>query len=103
MTGMPGSLLKALLVSVPVGLLLTWSAVSLARAKSRWGIVQLTGAACLVVVVLTHLCEALGLFPAMHWGSPTSAGHYLDLSSALLGLTLLPVGYLGTRMRGQRT
>src|SRR6266542_901058 len=106
LAGMPATvatLVRALLVLVPVGLLFAWSAVSLARAKSVWGVVQLAGAGCLVVVVLTHVCEALGVFPVMQWGSPTSVGHYLDLSSALLGLTLLPAGYLGTKMRGGRT
>jgi len=30
----------------------------------------------------------------MHWGAEHSAGHYLDLSSAVLGLTLFPAVYL---------
>jgi hypothetical protein len=30
----------------------------------------------------------------MGWGKAHSAGHYLDLSSAVVGVTLLPVGYL---------
>jgi hypothetical protein len=32
------------------------------------------------MVVLTHLCEALHLFPWMHWGLENSVGHYLDPS-----------------------
>ena len=36
--------------------------------------------------------KGLGLFPLMHWGMENSAGHYVDLSSAILGLTLFPVG-----------
>ncbi len=55
---------------------------------------QLVGAAGLVVVVLTHVCEAHHLFPSMGWGLRHSAGHYLDLTSAFLGLTLLPAGFL---------
>ena len=50
------------------------------------------GAACLVVVVLTHLAEALRIFEFMGWGQPDSAGHYLDLMSAVLGCTLLAAG-----------
>jgi hypothetical protein len=38
----------------------------------------------LLVVVLTHVAEALHLFPAMGWGEPDSAGHYVDLASAVL-------------------
>jgi hypothetical protein len=46
---------------------------------------------------LTHICEALELYPSMQWGSPNSIGHYLDLSSAVLGLRLFPFWYFGTR------
>jgi hypothetical protein len=44
-------------------------------------------------VVSAHVCEALGIFPWMLWGSEDSVGHYLNLGSALLGLTLFPLGY----------
>jgi hypothetical protein len=47
-----------------------------------------------MVVALTHVCEALGLFPWMGWGLKDSVGHYLDFWSATLGVTLFPVGYL---------
>ena len=59
-----------------------------------WSCLQLIGAGCLVVVVLTHVCEALHLFPWMHWGDEHSIGHYVDLGGAVLGLALFPVGYL---------
>ena len=48
----------------------------------------------LLAVVLTHVCEALNLFPSMQWGDDHSIGHYLDLTSAILGFTMFPVGYL---------
>jgi len=51
------------------------------------------GAVCLVVVVLTHVFERWRLFPWMGWGLRHSAGHYLDLCAAVLGLTSLPAGY----------
>ncbi len=47
-----------------------------------------------MVVVLTHFCEALGLFPVMRFGERDSAGHYLDLTSAVLGVTLVAAGFL---------
>jgi hypothetical protein len=47
-----------------------------------------------MVVGLCHVCEALHLFPWMHWRLKHSAGHYLDFWSCALGLTLFPVGYL---------
>ncbi len=55
---------------------------------------QLVGGGFLVIVVLTHICEALSLFSFMQWGSPHSAGHYLDLGSAILGIVLFPTGFL---------
>jgi hypothetical protein len=45
--------------------------------------------------MLTHVAEAFHLFSVMGWGQPTSAGHYVDLISAILGCTLLPLGLLG--------
>jgi hypothetical protein len=41
-----------------------------------------------------HNCEAFDLVPWMQWGLPNSAGHYIDLLSAILGLVLFPIGYL---------
>jgi hypothetical protein len=94
------TLLKALVALVPVGLLFCWSVVVFFRGKTLLcSFPQLLGAACLVVVILTHISEALQLFPWMHWGLPNSVGHYLDLWSAVLGLTLFPVGYLCRRLR----
>ena len=48
---------------------------------------------------LTHVAEAL---PFMRWGHEHSAGHYLDLSSAILAVTVLPLGVvLRTRERSR--
>jgi len=84
----------ALLALVLVCMLFAGSAVLFVRAKTVTSFLQLLGAGCLVIVVLTHLSEALHLFPWMNWGRPHSIGHYLDFWSALLGLTLFPIGYL---------
>jgi hypothetical protein len=54
---------------------------------------QLSGAACVLAVILMHVFEAFHIFPGMGWGLPNSAGHYLDLSSAILAITLLPLGF----------
>src|SRR5689334_6235065 len=97
MSGVSGTLARALVALVPVGALLAWSAVGFTRRRTAFSLLQLCGAACLVVVVLAHVSEGLGLFPAMAWGSPTSPGHYVDLAGAVIGLTLVPVGYAGAR------
>jgi hypothetical protein len=53
----------------------------------RWLVVG--GLTCLVIVALTHVAERWHVFPDMGWGLPNSPGHYLDLSSAVLGMVLL--------------
>ena len=97
------TLLKALIAFVPVCLLFAWSLVSFVHGKAVGSLLQFLGAGCLVVVVLTHISEALDLLPVMHWGSPQSMGHALDLWSAVLGLTLCPLGYLWTRLTRKQT
>jgi hypothetical protein len=88
------TLLKAFVALPPVCMLFFGSVVLFAREKTVCCFLQLLGAGCLVVVVLAHLFEALNLFPWMNWGHPHTIGHYLDFWSAVLGLTLFPVGYL---------
>jgi succinate dehydrogenase/fumarate reductase cytochrome b subunit len=85
--------LKALVALMPACLLLSGSVTLFLREKCVCSFLQVLGAGCLVLVVLTHVCEALRLFPSMRWGLEHSIGHYLDFWSAVLGLTLFPVGY----------
>jgi hypothetical protein len=88
------ALLNAVLALAPASVLLLGAAVAFSRERAIASFLQVFGAVCLVLVVLTHICEALRLFPVMRWGEEASAGHYLDLASAVLGLTLFPLGYL---------
>ena|ERR1700736_4393742 len=91
---MNATLLKALVALLPACMLLIGALALFARGKTVSSFLQLLGASCMVVVVLTHVSEALRLFPWMGWGLEHSAGHYLDFWSAVLGLTLFPIGYL---------
>lgn len=91
---MNAMLAKAFVALLPSGLLFSGAVIWYVRGRSVRSFLQLLGAGCLVVVALTHICEALHLFPWMKWGLEHSAGHYLDLSSAVLGVTLFPIGYL---------
>ncbi len=88
------ALIKTIAAMVPVCILFAGSVVLYFRNKTPSSVLQLLGAGCLVIVLFTHICEALGLFPWMHWGLKGSIGHYLDFWSAAVGLTLFPVGYL---------
>ena len=88
------ALFKALVAFLPASLLLSGSAILFLRERSLYPFMQFFGAGCIVAVVLTHVCEALHWLPSMHWGLERSAGHYVDLAGAVLGLTLFPAGYL---------
>jgi hypothetical protein len=61
------------------------------------------GLACVIVVVLTHVAEAFDILPAMGWGRPNSAGHYLNLASAILGCVALPLGFLAVILSGRKS
>jgi hypothetical protein len=88
------TLLKALTALMLVGESFTGSAVSFHRERKASPFLQLMGTSCLLVVVLTHIGEALRLFPYMGGGREHSVGHYFDQTSAAIGMTLFPLGYL---------
>jgi hypothetical protein len=64
----PVALLKALIALLPMCVLLSGSVVRFLRRKTVASFLPLLGAGCLVVVVLTHVAEALHWVPSMHWG-----------------------------------
>jgi hypothetical protein len=88
------SYLPLLGVGIAAGMLFCGALVLFGRERSVSTFLQLIGAGCLIIVVLTHVAEALRLFPSMQWGLPHSLGHYVDFGSAVLTLALFPVGYL---------
>jgi hypothetical protein len=60
---MNATLLKALVALVPVCMLLAGSFVLFFKEKSVCSFLQVVGAGCLVLAVLTHVFEARHLFP----------------------------------------
>jgi hypothetical protein len=84
-------------IGAPVAALFVASLLLLLRRRTMSGVLQLAGSVCLLVMVLTHLAEALHLLPGMGWGLPNSAGHYLDLFSAISGVVLLLMAYVVRR------
>ena len=91
---MSGTLIKSFVALAPSSMLLFGSIVLLSKTKNVGSLLQVLGAGCLNLVILAHIAEALQLFPFMHWGQVHSIGHYLDLTSVILGITLFPLGYL---------
>jgi hypothetical protein len=65
---------KGAVIGLFVAGLLGLSVVRLARAKTLSALLQLFGACCLIIVVLTHIAEALHIWPSMGWESPTASG-----------------------------
>jgi hypothetical protein len=95
------TLFRALISLLPAGMLLCGSMLLFFRKRAVSALFQVIGAGALVMVVLTHIAEALDLFRLMQWGAENSAGHYLDLCGAVIGLTLFPVGYLLSALSGR--
>src|SRR5262245_22267570 len=93
LSGIPGKSAKGLEKQRAFLRLRSWR-----NSVTIWRFLQLLGAANLVMVVLTHVAEAHHVFPAMGWGQPNTAGHYLDLASAILACTLLPLGFIGSAL-----
>ncbi len=91
---MNNAAVKAFVALIPVCALFTGATIIFVRRKSISSCLQLVGAAGLVAVILTHVFEGLRVFPRMGWGSQHSVGHYLDLLSAILAITLFSLGYL---------
>ncbi len=86
--------MKALVALLPAAALFSGAMLLVLRGRTASSLLQLLGAGFLVVVVLAHVSESLHLRPWMRWGRADGPGHYLDLSSAILGATMFPVGYL---------
>jgi len=69
-------------------------AVSLLVTRRSFGSVLLAlGLGCFGVMALTHVFEAFSILPALGWGKPHSAGHFIDLVAALLGVTFVMTSF----------
>jgi hypothetical protein len=82
-------LVKALIASVPTVMLFAASIIVFTKQRTAASLSVLVGAAGFVVMVATHIAEGLHLLPSMGWGQRHRAGLYLDLASAILGITLI--------------
>lgn len=84
---------KLAVALVPSSILLYGSVVLFRTQRSVWVSLQFIGSGFLFIVGIIHVCEALSIFDSMRWGMADSIGHYLDLGSAVLGVTLFSTGY----------
>jgi len=91
---MSGTLIKSFVALAPSSMLLFGSIVLLSKTINVGSLLQVLGAGCLNLVILAHIAEALHWFAFMQWGQEHSICHYLDLTSAILGIALFSPGYL---------
>jgi hypothetical protein len=68
------TLLKALVALLPVSMVLAVAVTMFSRRRTLSSLLPLIGAACPMSVVITHICEALELFPSIHWASHKVSG-----------------------------
>jgi hypothetical protein len=59
-----------LVILVPAGMVCAGATIILMRKRTLSSILQLLGATGLVMVVLTHICEGLGLIRGCIGGTP---------------------------------
>jgi len=93
------TLVVALAIGAPILLLFVLAGRKFVLAPTLSGLFLVLGSGSLFVMVLTHIAEALNFFPWMGWGQRHSAGHYLDLLSAYLGIGLLVAASLCPLLR----
>lgn len=96
------TLFKALLLLLPAMALFLRSIKLFSQSKRADFLLELLGAGFLVLVVAAHLAEETHSLAGMGWGLPNTTGHYLDLSSAVLGVVLLSLGLFLEAMAKRR-
>jgi hypothetical protein len=97
------TLTVAIVIGAPILLLVVLSGRRVASAPTVTNVFTLLGATSLLVMVLTHVAEALNLFPTMGWGQRHSVGHYLDLVSVYAGIAFLVAASLCPLLRRRAT
>ena len=96
---MNATLVVALVIGVPILLLFILAGQRFVRTPTLSGLFLVLGAGSLLVMVLTHVAEALHLFLFMGWGQRRSPGHYLDLGSIYVGIAFLVAASLCPLLR----
>ena len=75
----------------------TFLGVSVSVLMTRRGVSSVLlalGCGSFAVMALTHVFEAYSLLPRLGWGKPHTVGHFIDLITALLGITLVGASFL---------
>jgi hypothetical protein len=88
------TLARAIIALVLSGSVCVVTGRAFRRTRALGSFLELIGAAGLATLGVTHLCEGLHLLPWMRWGMEGSPGHYLNLASLAVAITLLPLGYV---------
>ncbi len=94
---MSPTLAKAVIALVLMGSVCVVTGRAFVRTRATGSLLELIGAAGLAMLGITHLCEGLHVLPWMRWGIEGGPGHYLNVVSLVIGVILLPAGYVLTR------
>ena len=91
-----------IIISALTLLALCASAIAFAREKTIQAGLQLIGSIFIAVMAGTHFAETFHIFPQMGWGLPHTAGHYIDLASACVGVALFALGFFLRKLACRR-
>ena len=84
---------KAIVALALAGILGFFTARAFLRRRATGSLLELLGAAGVLILGLTHLLEGLHVRSWMAWGMADSPGHYLNLASLTLAIAGLLGGY----------
>jgi hypothetical protein len=93
------TLTKALIALLPTGILLAGSTVMFLREKRPWSVLQLLGAAGMIIVAVSHVCEAVQILPWMRWGTRIGWAITLTCSAQSLALRCSRSAFFSMRVR----
>jgi|ERR1700732_5306949 hypothetical protein len=91
---MNAAVLKGLLALVAACTFLGVSIVLFLTRRGLASALQAMGIGCFGVMALTHVFEEFSILPGLGWGQPHSVGHFIDLVTALLGVTFMTTSFL---------
>jgi len=91
---MSAAVVKGFLALTAACVFLSVAAVLLLTRRNLAATLQGLGVGCFGVMALTHVFEAFSILPALGWGQPHGTGHIIDLTAALLGVTLVTTSFL---------
>ena len=93
------TLTKALIALLPAGISLAGSTVMFLREKRPWSVLQLLGAAGMVIVAVSHVCETVQIFRGCIGGRRIAWAITLTCSAQSWVLRCSPSAFFSMRVQ----